>query len=131
MQSYCSYIFCKRKTRDETQFLLELTAPCTLANNNEINSHDTLPFIIVLTSVSCDGSNRLWRQRFLLSPRSPRRHEQTLICVIWPLTGGNAERFAESLNDIVFIDFSAFTACLAFVFYIVYCFVTKRSTISY
>ena len=28
--------FCKRKTRGETQFWIELAAPCTLANHNEI-----------------------------------------------------------------------------------------------
>ena len=56
LQSYCSCIFCKRKTRGETQFRIELAAPCTLANHNEINSDDTLPFIIFLTPVSCDGS---------------------------------------------------------------------------
>ena len=34
----------------------------------------------------------------------------------------NAEHFAESLKDIVFIDISAFTMCFAFGFF-VYCFV--------
>ena len=60
--------FCKRKTRGETQFLMELAAPCTFANLYEINSDETLLFIIFLTPVFCDGSNRLWRQRLLLSP---------------------------------------------------------------
>ena len=68
LQSYRSCTFCKRKTTGETQFWIELAAPCTLANHNEINSDDTLPFIIFLTPVSCDGSNRLWRQCLLLSP---------------------------------------------------------------
>ena len=70
LQSYCSCTFCKRKTRGETQFRIELAALCTLANHNEINSDDTLPFIIFLTSVSCNGWNRLWRQHLLLSPCS-------------------------------------------------------------
>ena len=38
LQSYCSCTFCKRKTRGEAQCLIELAAPCTLANHNEINS---------------------------------------------------------------------------------------------
>ena len=85
-------LFCKRKTRGETQFWIEL-APCTLANHNEINSDDTLPFIIFLTPVSCDSSNRLWRQRLLLSPCSLWRHKQTLIGVIRPLAGGQCRTF--------------------------------------
>ena len=63
LQNYRSCTFCKPKTRGETQFWIELAAPYTLANNNEMNSDDRLPFIIFLTPISCDGSNRLWRQR--------------------------------------------------------------------
>ena len=74
LQSYRSCTLCKCKTRGETQFWTELAAPCTLANYNEINSEDTLPFIICLTSVSCDSSNRFWRQRLLLSTCSLWRH---------------------------------------------------------
>ena len=59
LQSCRSCTFCERKTRGETQFWIELAAPSTLANHNEINSDDTLPFIIFLTPVTCDGSNRL------------------------------------------------------------------------
>ena len=124
LQSYRSCTFCKHITRGEMQFWIELAAPCTLANHNEINSNDTLPFII-LTPVSCDGSNSLWCQRLLLSPCSLWRHKQTLISVIRPLAGENAERFAESLNDILFIDISAFTAYFAFGFF-VYCFVRRE-----
>ena len=58
--------FCKRKTKGETQFWIELAAPCTFANHNEINSDDTLPFIIFFTPVYCDGSNRLWHERLCL-----------------------------------------------------------------
>ena len=35
LQSYRSCTFCKRKTRGETQFGIELAAPYTLANSNE------------------------------------------------------------------------------------------------
>ena len=49
LQSYRSCTFCKRKTRGETQFWIELAAPYTLANNNDMNSDDRLPFIIFLT----------------------------------------------------------------------------------
>ena len=70
LQSYRSCTFCKRKTRSETQCWIKLAAPCTLRNHNEINSYETLPFIIFLIPVSCDGSNGLWRQRLLLSPCS-------------------------------------------------------------
>ena len=66
LQSYRSCTFCKRKTRGETQFWIEFAAPRTLTNHNEINSDYTLPFIIFLIHVSCDGSNRLWRQRLLI-----------------------------------------------------------------
>ena len=97
LQSYrfCIFYFCKRKTRSETQLWIELAAPYTLANHNEINSHDTLPFIIFLTPVSCDGSNRLLRQRLLLSlyACSLWRHKHTLLGVIRPLAGGKCRTF--------------------------------------
>ena len=116
LQSYRSCTFCKHKTRGETQFWIEL-ARYTLANHNEINSDDTLPFIIFLTPASCNGSNHLRRQRLLLSPCSLWRHKQTLFGIIRPLTGGKCQRFAESLNDFVFIDISAFTAYFEFRFF--------------
>ena len=93
LQSYRSCTFCKHRTRGETQFWIKLAAPCWLANHNEINSDDTLPFIIFLTLVSCDGSNRLWRQRLLLSPGCLWRHKQTLFGVMRPLSGGNCQTF--------------------------------------
>ena len=93
LQSYRSCTFCKRKTRGETQFWIELAAPYTLANNNEMNSDDRLPFIIFLTPISCDGSNRLWRQRLLPSPCFLWRHKQSLVGVIRPLAGGKCRRF--------------------------------------
>ena len=70
LQSYRSCTFCKCKTRGKTQFWIELAAPYTFANNNEMNSDDGLPLIIFLTPISCDGSNRLWRRRLLPSPCS-------------------------------------------------------------
>ena len=82
LQGYRSCSFCKRKTRCETQFWIELAAPYTLANTNETNSDDTLPFIFFITPISSDGSNRLWRQRLLLSPCPLWRHKQTLYGVI-------------------------------------------------
>ena len=93
LQSYPSCTFCKRKTRGETQFWIELAAPCTLVNHYEINSDDTLSLIIFLTAVSCDDSNRLCRQHLLLSPSSLWRHKQTLFGVIRPLTGGKRRTF--------------------------------------
>ena len=67
LQSYCSCTFCKRKTRDETQFWIELAGSYTIINHNKINSDDTLSFIIFFkTPFSCNGSNCLWRQRLLL-----------------------------------------------------------------
>ena len=118
LQSYRSCTFFKRKTRGDTQFWIELAAPFTIANNNEMNSDDRLPFIIFLTPISWDGSNRLWRQRLLPSPCSLWRHKQTLVGVIRPLAGGKCRRFPRSLNDIVFIDISAFTAYFAFGFFV-------------
>ena len=85
LQSYSSCTYCERKTRGKTQFWIELAAPYTLTSNNEINSNDTLPFIIFFTPISCDGSNRLGRQCLLPSPFSLWRHKQTLIGVIRPL----------------------------------------------
>ena len=70
LQSYRSCTFCKRKSRGETQFWIELAAPYTLANNNDMNSDERLPFIIFSTPISCDGSNRLWCRRLLPSPCS-------------------------------------------------------------
>ena len=70
-QRYRSCTFCKRKTRGETQFWMELALPYILANHNEINSDYTLPFIIFLIPVSCDCSNSLWRQCLLLSAMFP------------------------------------------------------------
>ena len=70
LQSYRSCTFCKRKTRGETQFWIKLAALYILANNNEMNSDDRLSFIIFLTPISCDGSNRLWRRRLLSTPCS-------------------------------------------------------------
>ena len=102
LQSYRSCTFCKRKTRGETQFWIELAAPCTLANHNEINSDDTLPFIIFLTPVSCDGSNPLWRQHLLLSSCFLWRHKQTLFGVIRPLAGRKCWTFSLSHWTILF-----------------------------
>ena len=52
-----------------------------------------MPFIIFLQPVSCDGSNRLWRQRLLLSPCFLWRHKQTLFGVIRPLADGKCRMF--------------------------------------
>ena len=60
---------------------------------NERNSDDTLPFIIFLTTVSCDCSNRLWRQRLLLSSRSLWRHKQKLFGIVRPLADGKCRTF--------------------------------------
>ena len=107
MRSYRSFTFCKRKTRGETQFWIELAASCTLANHNEINSDDTLPLFIYLTPVSCDGSNHLWRQRLLLSPCS-LWHCYTRVTP-WFLLGGGREgvrlRMWKHLNQIKWFKF--------------------------
>ena len=103
LQSFRSCTFCKRKTRGETQFWMELPAPYTLANHDEINSYQ---------------------------PCSLWRHKQTLFRVIRSLAGGKCRTLiAESLNDIFFIYISAFTVCFAFgvLLYIV----TNRVTILY
>ena len=97
--SYPSCTFCKRKTRGETQFWIELAAPYTLANNNEINSDDRFSFIIFLTPISCYGSDRAWRRRLLPSPCSLWRHKQTLVGVIRPLAGGKCRRFRRATEQ--------------------------------
>ena len=108
LQSYCSCTFCKRKTRGETQFWIGLATPCTLSNDNEINSDQTLPFIIFLSPVCCDGSNRLWCQRSLLSPCSLWRHKQTLLGVIRPLTGGKWRTFHRVIERFCFHRYLCF-----------------------
>ena len=100
--------FWKRKTRGETQFWIKLAAPCTLANYNEINSDGTLPFIIFFTPVSCDGSNRLWRQRLLLSPCTIWRHKQTLVGVIRSLIGGKCRTFRRVIERFCFHRYLCF-----------------------
>ena len=130
LQSYRSCTFCKRKTRGETQFWIELAGPRTLANNNKINSDDILPFIIFLTPVFCDGSNCLWRQRLLLSPCSLWRHKQTLIGVIWPLAGGKSRTFPRVIERYRFHRYLCFHCVFCVrVFCILFC--TKRVIISY
>ena len=66
LQSYHSSTFCKRKTRGKMQFWIEDAAQYILANRNEINSDNILPFIIFSTPNSWDGLNRLWRRCLLL-----------------------------------------------------------------
>ena len=131
LQSYRYCTFCKRKTRGETQFWIELAAPCTLANHKVINSDDTLPFLIFLTFVSCDGSNRLWCQRLLLSPCFLWRHKQTLFGVIRPLAGGNGRMFRWVIERFCFHRNLCFHCKFCVRFFFVYCFFTNRVTISY
>ena len=108
LQSYSSCTFCKHKTRGQTQFWIELAAPCTLANHYEINSDDTLPFMIFLTPVSCDGSNRLWRQHLLLSPCFLWRHKQTQFGIIRPLTCGKCRMFRRVIEQFCFHRYLCF-----------------------
>ena len=129
LQSYRSCTFCKRKTRGETQFWIEFAAPYTLANNNEMTSDDRLPFIIFLRSISCDGSNRLWRQRLLPSPCSLWRHKQTLVGVIRPLAGGKCRTFRRVTERYRFHRYLCFHCIRVRVFCILFC--TNRVTISY
>ena len=119
LQSYRFCTFCKRKTRGKTQFWIELAAPCTLAKHDEINSDDTLPFIISLTPASCDGSNRLWRQRLSLSPCSLWRHKQTLFGVIRPLTGGKCRTFRRVIERFCFHRYLCFY-CIFWVGFFLY-----------
>ena len=127
LQSYRSCTFCKRETRGEMQFWIELAASCTLANHNKINSDDTWPFIIFLMPVSCDGSNRLWRQRLLLSPCSLWRHKQILIGVIQPLAGGKCRTFRRVIERYGFHWYLCFHCVFCVrVFCILFC--TKRVT---
>ena len=129
-QSYRSCTFCKRKTRGETQFWIELTAQYTLANNNEMNSDDGLPFIIFLTPISCDGSNGLWRQRLLPSSCSLWRHKQTLVGVIRPLADGKNRRFHRFTERYRFHRYLCFHCIFCVrVFCILLC--TTRLTMSY
>ena len=47
--------FCKRKTRGETQFWIELAASYTLANNNIIHSDETLPYAMARIASGVDA----------------------------------------------------------------------------
>ena len=117
--------FYKSKTRGETQFWIELAALFILANNNEINSDETLPFIIILTPISCDGSNRFWRQRLLPSPCFLWRHKQTLVGVIRPLAGGKCQTFHRVNERYRYLCFHCVFCVRGF--FLVYCFVrTER-----
>ena len=95
-----------------------------------MNSDDRLPFIIFLTPISCDGSNRLWRQRLLPSPCSLWRHKQTLVGVIRPLADGKCRRFRRVTERYRFHRYLCFHCiyCVR-VFCILFC--TTRVTISY
>ena len=130
LQSYRSCTFCKRKTRGETQIWIELAAPYTLANNNEMNSDDRFPFIIFLTPISCDGFNRLWRRHWLPSPCSLWRHKQPLVGVIRPLAGGKCRRFRLATERYRFHRYLCFHCIFCVrVFCILLC--TNRVTLSY
>ena len=117
LQSYRSCTFCKRKTRGETQFWIELAAPCTLANLNEIISDDTLPFIIFFTPFSCDGSNRFMRQRLLLSSCTLWRHKHTLFGVVRPLTGGKCRTFRRVIASIYLLPLHILRSGICIVFF--------------
>ena len=123
-------LFVSVKPEARRSFWIELAAPCTLTNHNEINSDDTLPFIIFLTLVSCDGSNRLWRQHLLLLPCSLWRHKQTLIGVIRPLAGGKCRTFCRVIERYRFHRYLCFH-CVFCVRVFCILFYTKRVTISY
>ena len=122
LQSYRSCTFCKRKTRGETQFWIELAAPYTLSNNDEMNSDDRLPFIIIFKPISCDGSNRLWRHGLLQTPCSLWRHKQTLVGVIRPPAGGKYRTFRRVTERYRFHRYLCFH-CIFCVRCFVYCFV--------
>ena len=130
LQSYRSCTFCKRETRGARQFWIELAAPYTLANNNEINSDDTLPIIIFSTPISWDDSSRLRRQRLLLSSCSLWLDKQTLEGVIRPLAGGKCRTFRRVTERYRFHRY----LCFHWLFWVrIFCilFCTNRVTISY
>ena len=104
---------------------IELAAPYTLANNNEMNSDDRLPFIIFLTPISCNGSNRLWHPHLLPSPCSLSRHKQMLVGVIRPLAGRKCRRFHWATERYRFHWY----LCIFCVLFILFC--TNRVTLSY
>ena len=95
-----------------------------------MNSDHRLPFIIFLTPISCDGSNRLWRQRLLQSPCSLWRHKQTLVGVIRPLAGGKCRRFRRVTERYRFHRYLCFH-CMFCVQVFCILFYTTRVTISY
>ena len=130
LQSYHSCTFCKRKTRGETQFWIELANPYTVANNYKMNSDGRLPFIIFLTPISCNDSNHLWHQGLLPSPCSPWRHKQTLVRVIQPLASRKCRTFRRVTARYRFYRYLCFHCIFCVrVFCILFC--TNRVTISY
>ena len=64
----------------------------------------------------------------IVRPSLQLRCTKKVFEVIWLLAEDNAKRFAESWNDFVFIDISAFTAFCVRVFFISFC--TNIVTIS-
>ena len=87
-------------------------------------------FIIFLTSIYCDGSNRLWRQHLLPSPCSLWRHKQTVVGVIRPLASGKCQTFPWVTERYRFHRYLCFHCLFSFRgFCILFC--TNRVTISY
>ena len=129
LAEYRSCIFCKQKPIGETQFWKELEAPYTVTStcNNEINFDETLPFIIFLTPISCDGSNCLWRQRLLPSPCSLWRHKQMLVGVIQSLASGKCQTFCLVTGQYRFHQYLCFHCVFCVVFFFLYIVLYEQS----
>ena len=118
-------LFCKHKTRGEKQFWIELAAPYTLANRNEIKPDDTLPSIIFSTPVSCDGSNCPLAFTLVAiadSPCSLWRHKQNLFSVIWLQAGRKCRTFRRVIDRYHFHRYLCFHCVFCVrVFCILFC----------
>ena len=124
LQSYCCCTFCMRKTGGKTQYWIQLVAPCTLANYNEIHCNYTSSFLTFLTLVSCDGSNRLWRLLTFVAiaifPMSSKSNSIRRYLAASRRKMPNASPSHWTIS--FFIDITVFTSYFAFGFF-VYCFV--------
>ena len=85
---------------------MSVAAPSISQRILKENSDNILPFIILITPISCDDSNPLWRLAF---PKTSLKHD--VDDMIDHQLMDISEEFTELWNVIIFVDFSAFTVC--------------------
>ena len=125
LQSYCSCTFCKRKTRGETQFLIELATPYRLAN--QFRRHIALHYFLNTGFFFAMARIEFGINVCCYQPCSLKGHEQPPFGVIRPACRRKMPNVSTSNWTILFS--SAFTVCFAFVFFFGILFYTNTVTI--